>query len=326
MSNELTTSELNITRTTSDLGDQVEEGVEADLLDVERQITINEPLGVEIDEFGMVERGAVLVVAQRAEFPEFIDVEEPSCSGRPLGILAGDNPRSVLTDDDMDNIRTIYGIPDDVVLRAAKEHERADWDIPGWTCFYEYNFSQRFRFSVPSLARRFLVYYDIAPGQLMPNSWRILISLVVLREKYNLKFGIGSLLHSYYLKQHMHEKDRLSLILRSNATQLITDLIMNDRRWKDMFFFTKGPLIDGPFRNEKYIYPRLWNIYESATGDHKLSCDDAVSCAQKVLEIPVEGNVLMAEFNMPDSEEALKRQKEAMAKKSAAALAKKKSA
>ncbi|KAK3230762.1 hypothetical protein Dsin_002643 [Dipteronia sinensis] len=100
----------------------------------------------------------------------------------------------------MDNLRMIYGIPDHVVLRAAKEHERADWDVPGWTCFYEYNFCQGFRFPVPSLARRLLVYYDIASGQLMPNSWRILISLTVLREKYKLKFGLCSLLHSYYLK------------------------------------------------------------------------------------------------------------------------------
>ncbi|KAK3195687.1 hypothetical protein Dsin_026997 [Dipteronia sinensis] len=138
-----------------------------------------------------------------------------------------------------------------IVLHAAKEHERADWDIPRCTCFYEYNFRQGYRFHVPSLARCLLVYYDIALGQLMPNSWRIFISLSVLCEKYNLKFGIGSLLHNYYLKQHVHEKCRFSLILRSNATQLITDLTTNDRRWKYTFFFVNGPLIDGPFGNEK---------------------------------------------------------------------------
>ncbi|KAK3197867.1 hypothetical protein Dsin_021282 [Dipteronia sinensis] len=161
----------------------------------------------------------------------------------------------------MDNVRTIYGIPDNVVLRAAKEHEQADWDIPGWTCFYEYNFCQGLRFSFPSLARRLLVYYDIAPDQLMPNSWRILISLTVLREKYSLQFGLGLLLYNYYLKEHVHEKCRFSLILRSNATQLITDLTTNDRRWKDTFFFTKGPLIDGPFGNEKYVYQRVCTRY-----------------------------------------------------------------
>ncbi|KAK3189014.1 hypothetical protein Dsin_028575 [Dipteronia sinensis] len=168
----------------------------------------------------------------------------------PLGILAGDNPGNVLTDE-MDNIRTINEIPDNIILCAAKEHERANWDIPGCTCFYEYHFHKGFR------AQRLLVYYDIAYGQLMPNSWRILISLIVLHEKFNLQFGLGSLLHSYYLKQQVHEKCRFSLILRSNATQLIADLTTNDRRWKYTFFFAKGPLIDGPFGNEKYVYPRV---------------------------------------------------------------------
>ncbi|KAK3192933.1 hypothetical protein Dsin_024243 [Dipteronia sinensis] len=261
MSNELTTLELNITCITSDSGDQVEEGVEAYLLDVERQITVARPTEVLIDKSRVLEIRVVCVVAQRVEHLEYIDVEELSCSGRPLGILAGENPGSVLSGDDMDNSRTIYGIPNHVVLRATKEHERADWDIPGWICFYKYNLRQGFRFPVPSLARRLLVYYDIAPDQLMPNSWRILISLTVLREKYSLQFEMGSLIHNNYLKEHVHEKCRYMLILRSNVTQLINDITTNDRRWKDMFFFTKGPLIYGSFGSEKYIYRRVWNRY-----------------------------------------------------------------
>ncbi|KAK3199046.1 hypothetical protein Dsin_022461 [Dipteronia sinensis] len=175
MSSDLTTSDPDFTWTTSDSRDEVEKRV--------------------------LESGVVRAVAQGVEYPEYIDVEEPSCSGRPLGILAGDNPGSVLTNDDMDAIRTLYGIPDLIVLHAAKEYKRVDWDIPKWTCFYEYNFCQGFRFPIPSLARRLLVYYDVAHGQLMPNSWRILISLSVLHEKYNLSFGLASLLHNCYLKE-----------------------------------------------------------------------------------------------------------------------------
>ncbi|KAK3218045.1 hypothetical protein Dsin_012015 [Dipteronia sinensis] len=136
MSNESSTSEPSFSQTTSASKDEVGGGFEAD----------------------------------SAESPEYIDVEEPSGSGRPLDILAGDNPGSVLTEDYMDSIRMLYRIQENVVLRAPKEHERVDWDIPGWTCFYEYNFCQGFRFPIPSLARRLLEYYDIAPGQLMPNS------------------------------------------------------------------------------------------------------------------------------------------------------------
>ncbi|KAK2659154.1 hypothetical protein Ddye_005687, partial [Dipteronia dyeriana] len=156
------------------------------------------------------------------------------------------------SDDDIDTLRTLYGIPDDVKLRGAKEHERVDWEIPGWTCFYEYNFHQGFRFPVPLLTRRLLVLYQIAHGQLIPNSWRILISLTVLREKYGINFGLGSLLHNYYLKENVSEKGQFSPILRFNVTQLTTNLTTNDQRWKNTFFFAKGFLIDGPFGNEKY--------------------------------------------------------------------------
>ncbi|KAK3225606.1 hypothetical protein Dsin_005468 [Dipteronia sinensis] len=293
----------------------------------------------------MLESGTVRTIVQRNESPEYIDVDEQLCSGRPLGILAGDNPGSVLTEADMDSIRTLYGIPDSVVLRAPKEHERVDWDIPSWTCFYEYNLRQGFRFPVPSLARRLLVYYDIAPGQLMPNSWRILISLSILREKYNLPFGIGSLLHNYYLKEHVHEKGRYSLILRSNAKQIITDLMTNDRMWKDMFFFDKGLLIDGPFGNEMYAYRRVWNRYELINAESKPRYDEAVSLSFVMIrrgieilcgtqfQIPITdvehrfatNSLSSMKFTMPNPEEALKKQKEAMARRRAAALAKKKS-
>ncbi|KAK3218046.1 hypothetical protein Dsin_012016 [Dipteronia sinensis] len=151
---------------------------------------------------------------------------------------------------------------------------------------------------------RLLEYYDIAPGQLMPNSWRILISLSVLSEKYNLPFGIGSLLHNHYLKKQVHEKGRYSLILRSNAKQIITDLMTNVRSWKDTFFFVKGLLIDGPFGNGMYAYRGVWNRYELINAESKPKCDDVVSRMQKVLAIPAEERswkVLMVEGNLKPS-------------------------
>ncbi|KAK3184904.1 hypothetical protein Dsin_032190 [Dipteronia sinensis] len=130
MSNKSSTSEPSFSWTTSDSKDEVGGGVEADSLDVDRQKTIARLTEIVIDKSNMLESGAVRTIVQRAESLEYIDVEEPSCSCRSLGILAGDDPGSVLTEDDMDIIRTLYGILDNVVLCAPKEHERADWDIP----------------------------------------------------------------------------------------------------------------------------------------------------------------------------------------------------
>ncbi|KAK4842344.1 hypothetical protein QYF36_019900 [Acer negundo] len=63
----------------------------------------------------------------------------------------------------LSGIRTMYGIPSDVELRAPREYERADWDIPRWMCLYEYTFRLGFRFPIPQLVRRMLVYYELAP-------------------------------------------------------------------------------------------------------------------------------------------------------------------
>ncbi|KAK0605206.1 hypothetical protein LWI29_024170 [Acer saccharum] len=93
-----------------------------------------------------------------------VTVENPSTSLSidARGILK-DSLASVITEDMLPGIRAMYGIPNDVELRAPKEYERADWDIPGWTCLYEYTFRLGFRFPIPQLVRRMLVYYELAP-------------------------------------------------------------------------------------------------------------------------------------------------------------------
>ena len=69
-----------------------------------------------------------------------------------------------------------------------------------------------------------LLYYDITPSQLMPDSWRILLSLTILHERRELKCGLGCFLHNYSLKKHVSDKDRKMLIPRSKDTQLILTL------------------------------------------------------------------------------------------------------
>ena len=42
---------------------------------------------------------------------------------RPFGILVGENLRSLLTDDDINRLRTTNGILESIEPRAPKEHE-----------------------------------------------------------------------------------------------------------------------------------------------------------------------------------------------------------
>ncbi|KAK0571946.1 hypothetical protein LWI29_023847 [Acer saccharum] len=254
MSSVDTVSDSLIDWTSSDIDGDEDGGVDSGLHDVDRLVTVEDPSKVvTINTRGMLEQGVVRAMASIVEHPEYVEVVEASTSGSPLGILR-DSLASVITEENLDSIRTIYGILEDVELCAPNEHERADWDIPEWTCFYEYTLRLGFRFSVPQLVRRMLVYYDLAPSQLMLNTWRILLSLGVLCERRNIKFGLGCLLHNYYLKEHVGDQGRYILIPRDKKNALIIDTTTIDRNWKDTFFFAKGPPVDDPWGEQQHQY------------------------------------------------------------------------
>ncbi|KAK0596670.1 hypothetical protein LWI29_017906 [Acer saccharum] len=283
MSSDHTISDLDINWSNDDDG-----GVDSRTRDVDRRVTVEDPsTPVSIDARGILEQGAVYAIASAVEHPEYVDIDEPSTSGRALGILK-DSPASVITEDMLPGIRAMYGIPKDVELRAPKEYERADWDIPGWTCLYEYTFRLGFRFPIPQLVRRMLVYYELAPGQLMPNTWRILLGLGILCERNNIQFGLGCLLHNYYLKEHLTDIGRYSLVSRNKKRDLIIDTKTNDRNWKDTFFFARGPPVDGPWRmgEEEYQYRRVWNRYEVGGAGKAPECGVAPERTRILLEIP----------------------------------------
>ena len=135
MSSDDTISDPHFDWTPSEGEDNVD-GVDSGREDVD-QVTIEDPSNVvTINTKGILEQGGVHAIATMVDHPKYVDVEEATTSGRPLGIL-NENPASLVTDENLCSLREIYGIPDDVKLRAPREGERADWDIPGWTGIYQ---------------------------------------------------------------------------------------------------------------------------------------------------------------------------------------------
>ncbi|KAL5743927.1 hypothetical protein ACOSP7_026790 [Xanthoceras sorbifolium] len=98
-----------------------------------------------------------------------------------------------------------YGIFESVKLRLPKPDERADSADNDWTYFYELLFRQGLRFPIPYLIRRLLALFDMASGQLMPNGWRLLLSIEVLHERMGWTFTLANFIHSYYKKSHEDE-------------------------------------------------------------------------------------------------------------------------
>ena len=94
MSSDHTISDLDINWSNDDDG-----GVDSRTRDVDRRVTVEDPsTPVSINARDILEQGAVYAIASAVEHPEYVDIDEPSTSGRALGILK-DSLASVITED-----------------------------------------------------------------------------------------------------------------------------------------------------------------------------------------------------------------------------------
>jgi Putative gypsy type transposon len=156
------------------------------------------------------------------------------------------NPKSGIVPEDVMLWRYMYRIPPNVEIRVPSHHERVDWVVPGWTAVYELMLKDGMRFPIPRLIRDVCDHYEIAPSQLMPNAWRVLMSLESLGSRHGVDCELGEVLFSYYLKEHDVDKGRYKLIARVGRAPIVTCLRTNDRGWKDRYLFVRGDLVWGP--------------------------------------------------------------------------------
>ena len=116
-------------------------------------------------------------------------------------------------------------------IRAPFPHKRVNWDVLGWYSFYKFASKVRFCFPMPKLVRDVSRHFEIAPSQLTPNAWRILMSLECLSMRNGMEYGLGEVLYTL-LREHDCEKGRYQLYVRSDRVQLVNHLGTNDCSWK----------------------------------------------------------------------------------------------
>ena len=168
----------------------------------------------------------------------------PSTS-EPTNIL-NNNPASRVSERMMREMKILYRIPKSIEVRVPNLSDRIDFKIPGWTGFYERPLEDGFRFPIPKLGWELLNHFEIAPSQLMPNSWRIILSIEVMAYKLGIYYGIRDLLYTYYLKEHVKDKGRYLLFLRQKRDPLVLGLTTNDRGdWQKFYFFMRAEKIFG---------------------------------------------------------------------------------
>ena len=96
--------------------------------------------------------------------------------------------------------------------------------MPGWVTVYELMLKDGMRFPISRLIKDLCDHYKIVPSQLMPNAWRVLMSLESLSIRHEVDYELGEVLFSYYLKEHDTDKDRFKVIARVGQVPIITCL------------------------------------------------------------------------------------------------------
>ncbi|PON66432.1 hypothetical protein TorRG33x02_267800 [Trema orientale] len=171
-------------------------------------------------------------------------------AGGKRGNLLIKNPMSTIGPTELISFRSTYRIPDNVKLHAPHKFERVDSNLPGWICMYIFPFKFGLRLPLPRLVEEYCAFHILCPSQLIPNTWRVLLAVEVLAEKYGLVASLRDIFFCFYSKEHPLEKGRYNLVCRKSERNLITGLKDGDKRWKNRYLFllfeNLGLRVDSP--------------------------------------------------------------------------------
>ncbi|GMN25939.1 hypothetical protein TIFTF001_046004 [Ficus carica] len=150
--------------------------------------------------------------------------------------LRTSNPRSVLTENDLSDIRGRYGFPNEVQLRLPFKGERANTVSEGWICMYTIYFECGLRLPLPPLLVQTMHHYNLAIPQLMPNGMRVFLGLIVLSEEANIELSVDDVLAIYYPQENSKDHGRYSMY-PWRKKQVVGEMKNADRYWQDCYFF-----------------------------------------------------------------------------------------
>ena len=130
-----------------------------------------------------------------------------------------------LDDEKLSRFRGRFQFPDKVKVRLPHEEERACHFSLEEVYFYEAAFLSGFRFPIHPFIIKFLGHFDIVPRQLMPNSWRIVVSYIeiwlAVTEGDMIK--VDELVYLYRLKESK-EPGYYELVPWERKTRIVWDL------------------------------------------------------------------------------------------------------
>ena len=124
----------------------------------------------------------------------------------------------------MGRFKDRFQFPKRVRVCRPTNEDRACHFFPGEICFYKATFTCGLRLLVHPFIMELLGFFDIALGQLMPNSWRIVVNCMEIWLVVNEDMiKVSDLIHLYRLKESK-EYRYYELVLWARRARIVRSL------------------------------------------------------------------------------------------------------
>lgn len=144
--------------------------------------------------------------------------------------------KSVLTAEELEGIRKKYQIPSEIELRLPTSTERASNVRPGEFSLYEEALRGGLRLPLPEVVGNVLNKLEAAPGQLMPNAWKIL--MVCASSWQQTTGGVAMTIEEFFSCYKASGQQETRVTLQAVAGRgLVAGLPSSMKGWKPRWFF-----------------------------------------------------------------------------------------
>ena len=121
------------------------------------------------------------------------------------------------------------------------------------------------RFPIHPFIMELLDHFGIAPRQLMPNLWRIVVNCMeIWLAAIGDMIKVGELVHMYRLKGSK-EYGYYESVPWGRKTRIVKGLLSSFRYWKSRFFFVSGDDFETPFSKDWDDILRLLRRWGTST-------------------------------------------------------------
>ena len=151
-----------------------------------------------------------------------------------------------LDEETVSRFKDRFQFSEPVRVRRPTSEYRASHFFPGEVCFYEAAFTYGLRLPVHPFIMELLGFLGIALGQLMPNSWRIVVNCMEIWLAANEDMiKVSELVHLYRLKESK-EYGYYELVPWARRARIVRGLPSSFRYWKFRFVFVSGDDFETP--------------------------------------------------------------------------------